>query len=650
MADLQYASAGGEMGERIRKYDWAASPMGARETWPSTLRVTLDLCLNSPFPMAIYWGPDLRLLYNDGWSPIPGKRHPEALGRPAYEVWSDIWPVVGPQFATVMETGCGYATSEQHLPMTRFGRLEESYWDYSFTPIFGKDGRVSGVLNQGHEVTARVKEHERHMLMLSLSDRLRDEDEPDHIVAMAVERLGAHMNVARAGYAEVDLAGGTFDIVANWRRDEGVPDVAGIHPVGAFGADLHQAMLAGAVFGVDDAAEDRRVQGQPVAHRYTRLGVRAGLVVPVLKGGAYAAAIFVHHDAPRYWTTHDERLLTTIAEQIWQERNRARAARALRESERRHRLIFEQANDIVFTAGLDQTITGANPAAGRALGVDANTLVGRSIGEFLSTEQFVRASQMLTNKLLGHGATRYEVAVNTGDGRTLQWEVNSTLATDDAGTPLGLHAIARDVTERHRHEQDQRRLIDELNHRVRNMLAQVQGLAQQTLRGDRPAAVARQAFQNRLGALSAAYDLLTAERWGSTTLAETIATGTRELDIEGARVSRRGPHVELSPKTAVSLVMAFHELATNARDHGALRADGGKVDIVWQVEGDRLSIAWRESGGPPVSAPSRRGFGLRMVERALASDLSARVTLDFSGDGFTCRIDAPLTAGDGSSQ
>lgn len=635
------------MGERIRNYDWAASPLGARETWPSTLRVTLDLCLSSPFPMAIYWGPDLRLLYNDGWSPIPGKRHPDALGCPAQEVWPDIWPIVGPQFADVMETGRGYATTDQPLPMTRSGRLEESYWDYSFTPIFGKDGRVSGVLNQGHEVTARVREQERHRLMLSLADRLRDEDDPDRIVALAVERMGGHLGVARVGYAEVDLAGGTFDIAANWRRDDGVPDVAGIHPVGVFGDDLHQAMLSGAVFGVDDAAEDRRVRGKPIAQRYARLGVRAGLVVPVLKGGAYAAAVFAHHDAPRYWTTHDERLLMTLAEHIWRERTRARAARALRESERRHRLIFEQANDIVFTAGLDHTITGANPAAGRALGVEPDALVGRSIGEFLSAEQFVRASQMLAHKLMGHGATRYEVAVNSGDGRTLQWEVNSTLATDDAGAPIGLHAIARDVTERHRHEQDQRRLIDELNHRVRNMLAQVQGLAQQTLRGDRPVAEAQQAFQNRLGALAAAYDLLTDERWGSTTLADTVAAGTRDLDRHGARVSRHGPRVALSPKTAVSLVMAFHELATNARDHGALQADGGKVAIVWQVEDGRLSIDWRESGGPPVAAPSRRGFGLRMVERALSADLSARVMLDFSGDGFVCRIDAPLGAGDG---
>ena len=279
-----------------------------RAAWPQSLRVALGICLNSSFPTAIYWGRDLHLLYNDGWAPFPGPRHPAALGQPARDVWPDIWHIVEPQFREVLDSGRGYSTSEQHLPMTRNGRAEESYWDYSFTPIAGDDGAIAGILNQGHEVTARVFERQRHNLLLGLADRLRTLDDEEAIAAAAVEAIGQHLGVGRAGYAEIDLAGGTFRIVHNWLRDAGMADLAGVHPLGAFGEELHAALRSGAIFSVEDALEDARVAGGPAAAAYAAAGIRAGLVVPVLKGGVYAAAIFVQDDRPRYWTPHHETL------------------------------------------------------------------------------------------------------------------------------------------------------------------------------------------------------------------------------------------------------------------------------------------------------------------------------------------------------
>lgn len=104
------------MSAMIRAHDWASTPLGTTESWPSTLRLALNLAEHSALPTAIYWGPEFRLLYNDAWAPIPAERHPWALGRPAEEVWSNIWPVVGPQFQSVMETGKGLSASEELLP------------------------------------------------------------------------------------------------------------------------------------------------------------------------------------------------------------------------------------------------------------------------------------------------------------------------------------------------------------------------------------------------------------------------------------------------------------------------------------------------------------------------------------------------------
>lgn len=149
----EFLSGGGQMGTLIRAHDWQNSPFGSPEIWPQSLRSALSICLNSSFPTAIYWGDDLRLLYNDAWSPIPSDRHPGALGQPGSEVWGDIWHVVGPQFEQVMKTGEGFSTYDQMLPIVRNGEVRETYWNYSFTAIRGEDGSVVGVFNQGNETT-----------------------------------------------------------------------------------------------------------------------------------------------------------------------------------------------------------------------------------------------------------------------------------------------------------------------------------------------------------------------------------------------------------------------------------------------------------------------------------------------------------------
>jgi PAS domain S-box-containing protein len=154
--NLEFLQGGGAMGERMRAFDWANHPMGPPEHWPGALRMTLSLCLNSSLPTAIYWGPDLHVLYNDAWSVIPAEKHPGILGLPAREGWSDIWEIVGPQFEQVMQTGQGLALYEQMLPMVRGGRPAETWWNYSFTPIRQADHSIAGVFNQGHEVTGLV--------------------------------------------------------------------------------------------------------------------------------------------------------------------------------------------------------------------------------------------------------------------------------------------------------------------------------------------------------------------------------------------------------------------------------------------------------------------------------------------------------------
>jgi PAS domain-containing protein len=151
-----FLEGGAAMGERIRAHDWSSHPLGPPEHWPAALRMAMSLCLNSSFPTAVYWGPELYVLYNDAWSVIPADKHPWILGKPAREGWSDIWDIVGPQFQQVLGSGEGIALYDQMLPMVRGGAARETWWNYSMTAIRNADHTVGGVFNQGHEVTELV--------------------------------------------------------------------------------------------------------------------------------------------------------------------------------------------------------------------------------------------------------------------------------------------------------------------------------------------------------------------------------------------------------------------------------------------------------------------------------------------------------------
>ncbi|HLO51615.1 MAG TPA: ATP-binding protein [Kamptonema sp.] len=158
-------TGGGEMGALMRSYDWSKTPFGPVEQWPQSLRSTLSICLNSRFPIAIYWGSDCLLLYNDAWRPIVGDKHPWSLGYPGREVWPEIWSEIGPEFESVFTTGEGIFHSDELLAMHRFGYTEECFFDYTFNPIQGEGGGIDGILNIVSETTYRVLNDRRAQLL-----------------------------------------------------------------------------------------------------------------------------------------------------------------------------------------------------------------------------------------------------------------------------------------------------------------------------------------------------------------------------------------------------------------------------------------------------------------------------------------------------
>jgi two-component sensor histidine kinase len=206
-------------------------------------------------------------------------------------------------------------------------------------------------------------------------------------------------------------------------------------------------------------------------------------------------------------------------------------------------------------------------------------------------------------------------------------------------------AIEHRAREREQSEQQRQLLLNELNHRVKNTLATVQSIVLQTLRGSASVAQANEAISSRLVALAQAHDVLTRESWEGAELHDLVADVTRPHGGTD-RFTVRGPQVWLPPALALSLALALHELATNASKYGSLSSESGTVALDWEIASPEgkpwLLLRWTERDGPPVTPPTRQGFGTRLIQRSLAESIGGKVAVDYKPEGLVCRIEAPL--------
>lgn len=215
---------------------------------------------------------------------------------------------------------------------------------------------------------------------------------------------------------------------------------------------------------------------------------------------------------------------------------------------------------------------------------------------------------------------------------------------DESGQVVRWFGTNTDITERLQAEEQRTLLINELNHRVKNTLATVQSLAMQTLRRDEQNKEALGLFNSRLTALARAHDILTQENWKGAQLRQIVDQALTPF-LATDRIDVGGPDARVTPKQALALSIALHELGTNAIKYGALSDRGGRITLAWSVEGGRLHLNWRESGGPPVAPPTRTGFGTRLIERSLANDLGGEARILYLPTGVVAQMSTPLEAG-----
>ncbi|TNC48591.1 PAS domain S-box protein [Rubellimicrobium rubrum] len=312
-------------------------------------------------------------------------------------------------------------------------------------------------------------------------------------------------------------------------------------------------------------------------------------------------------------------------------------ANLLSQRERHLRAVMDSVTDCFYAVDGEWRITLFNRAAEQYYGIGRDAVLGRKLWEAFPAHAGSVFDLQLKRVMEDRVPVTFEARSVVFPDRFIEMRVSPKEGS-------GLAVAFSDISSRKAQERQRELLINELNHRVKNTLAVVQSIATQSLRDTRVPQDTRAAFEGRLMALAAAHDLLTRESWETAQLGTVVRAALQPFDSEH-RFEVSGPDLRLRPQAAVSLTLALHELATNATKYGALSNKSGTVAVTWTVSTDEMPmfhLTWAEQGGPPVTPPTRSGFGSRLIQKGLAGELGGPVTVEFLPDGVVCRIEAPL--------
>jgi len=320
----QWLQAVGEMAERIRRYDWAATSLGPMADWPEVLKTTVSLCLDSSFPQAVMWGDDLITLHNDAFIPILGNK-PSALGVPFGEVWHEVWDDIRP---IAQQALAGKATYIEHFPLSveRSGSPEQAWFTFCYSPIRDGRGRVVGMLDTVTETTETVLANRKLGFLDDLSRATAHVTDPDAVMAVTTRLLGEHLNLSSCSYADMDADQDGLTVRGEWAaaQSRGLPRR---NRLSVFGQVATTRLGAGKPVRINTLDELEPADAAVLRE----LHIAATLCMPLVKDGRLTALMAVHDSAPRRWSRYEQALLAEVAQRCWAHIERSRAEVRLRE-------------------------------------------------------------------------------------------------------------------------------------------------------------------------------------------------------------------------------------------------------------------------------------------------------------------------------
>ncbi|MBV7585925.1 response regulator [Pseudomonas sp. PDM33] len=428
------------MAPLIRQHDWASSPLGPMDQWPAILKGILEVGLNSRLPVCIYWGPEFILLYNDAWSAIPGDKHPACLGQPARVAWSDIWSILDPMYNGILQTGVAAHEEDRLLPMVRFGYVEEAYFTYNVSPIFGQDGRPIGLFNTAVETTGNVIEQRRQRLLTRLAERLGQADDSAQICAQAFALLGEASH--DVPFCLLYQAGNLLGACGTEANDRFAPAQLTVDddPLHLFNGlqEAHQSPL-GSQYArafapwpeVLDSTYATPLDGHADSLAVFGISPRRRLDESYASFFNELAALLGHALAAASQRTEERRLKAAVQEEARQrtlERDR----------------VWAVSQDLLCVLDHQGILRSVNPAWGSLLGWSEEQLAGRNSEELVHPDDLAPSIDIRATLARGARLQHFENRMRHADGsyRWISWH-----ATEDNGV---IYGCGRDVTEQKR--------------------------------------------------------------------------------------------------------------------------------------------------------------------------------------------------------
>jgi PAS domain S-box-containing protein len=306
--------------------------------------------------------------------------------------------------------------------------------------------------------------------------------------------------------------------------------------------------------------------------------------------------------------------------------------------------IVSSSDDAIISKTLNGKVTSWNAGAERIFGYTADEMIGQPILRVIPAELHDEEKTIIARLERGERIGHFETVRLAKDGRRINISLTVSPVRDKFGNIVGASKVARDVTERKRAEELQRLLVDELNHRVKNTLAIIQAIANQSLRHAKSPGDFVSGFSGRVHALARAHDLLTQTNLQGADLMDLVQEQVLLGGGNDSRIACSGPALALDAQTAVHLGLVLHELATNARKYGALSVPTGQLSVNWEMRTSgqpTVHLEWKESHGPKVKVPDERGFGSTLIERTLLGH-GGEASVRFGVDGVTWQITLPI--------
>ena len=438
---------GGEMGARMRAFDWDRSSLGQPATWQPALKALVDVTLAAKQPMFVAWGPDLAMLYNDAYVALLGSKHPAALGVAFLDVWAEAREDLAPLVNQVL-AGDPVHMDDISLMLDRGGATREAHFAFSYTPVRDADGAVAGLLCPCSETTRQVFAERRQAFRLDLEDKLRAATDPRDIVVVAVQALGRHLGANRVGFGEMQADGLTVLLASGY--ENGVVPNSGAVQIDAFGAEAVDRLRRGVADFSNDVLADPIYD--PAA--WASIETRSFVAIPMVRDDRLKALLYVNFREPHEWSPDEIGHVGDVAARIWDAVERVLADRATQQSRARFYTLTQAIPNQIWTATPDGGVDWVNDRTYEYAGHGSISLGGAGWTAIVHPDDLPTAGAAWMAALASGEVYEVEFRIRRADG-VYRWHIVRAVAQRDReGTVTGWIGTNTDIDDRKRAEFD----------------------------------------------------------------------------------------------------------------------------------------------------------------------------------------------------